>query len=259
MKPLVSVITPVYNAEKFISDTIQSVLNQTYVNWELILVDDGSTDGSLDIISKFTQTHTNIFLFQNDKNSGAAITRNKGTKEAKGDYIAFLDADDLWLPTKLEKQIRFMINQDLNVSFSSYNLIDERGNALHKRIQALESLSYNKLLKCNYIGNLTGMYHVKSLEKIYTKNLRKRQDWLLWLEAVKRSGSSTLGIQEPLANYRLQSDSMSANKFGLIKYNYAVYRTGLQFSTVKSMFYMILFLYEYIFVKSKNTIVLPKT
>jgi len=259
MKPLVSVITPVYNAEKFISETIQSVLHQTYDNWELILVDDGSTDHSLDIIAKFTQAYSNIVLFKNDKNSGAAITRNRGTEEAKGEYIAFLDADDLWLPTKLEKHIQFMRNQELQVSFSSYELMDENGDSLHKRIQALETLSYNKLLKCNYIGNLTGMYHVKSLGKIYTKNLRKRQDWLLWLEAVKRSGAPALGIQESLAYYRLQSDSMSANKLGLIKYNYAVYRIGLQFSVVKSIVYMILFLYEYLFVKSKNTIVLPKT
>ncbi|MFB9051975.1 glycosyltransferase family 2 protein [Formosa undariae] len=259
MKPLVSIITPVYNAETFISDTIQSVLHQTYSNWELILVDDGSTDHSLDIIATFTKVHKNIFLFQNAQNSGAAITRNKGTEEAKGDYIAFLDADDLWLPTKLENQVQFMKDQQLDVSFSSYNLIDESGNLLNKRIQALEKLSYKKLLKCNYIGNLTGMYHVRSLGKIYTKNLRKRQDWLLWLEAINRSGTSALGIQEPLANYRLQADSMSANKFGLIKYNYAVYRTGLQFSMVKSLFYMVLFLYEYVFVKSKNTIVLPKT
>ncbi|WP_299776572.1 glycosyltransferase family 2 protein [uncultured Formosa sp.] len=258
MQPLVSIITPVYNAEKFISQTIETVLSQTYTNWELILVDDGSSDNSLQIISKFTAAHKNIFLFKNAENSGAAITRNRGMEEAKGKYIAFLDADDIWFPTKLDKQIGMMEAKHLDVSFSSYNLMDAEGHSLEKKVKALEQLTYKKLLKCNYVGNLTGIYNAQTLGKIYTKNLRKRQDWLLWLAAVKKTKQPVLGIQESLANYRLQSDSMSANKFGLIKYNYSVYKTGLQFSTVKSLYYMVLFLYEYLFVKSKNTIDLPK-
>ena len=257
--PLVSVITPVYNAEQFIAQTIQSVLSQTYSNWELILVDDGSSDHSLQIISVFQQKHNNIFLFKNAQNSGAAITRNRGMEEAKGKYIAFLDADDVWLPIKLEKQIGLMEAKRLDVSFSSYNLMDADGVLLGKKIKALERLSYKKLLKCNYVGNLTGVYNAQTLGKIYTKNLRKRQDWLLWLAAVKQTKQPVIGIQVALANYRIQSDSMSANKLGLIKYNYAVYKTGLNFSTLKSLYCMVLFLYEYLFVKSKNTIEVPKT
>ncbi|QDO93144.1 glycosyltransferase family 2 protein [Formosa sediminum] len=257
--PLVSVVTPVFNAEKFIAQTIQSVISQTYTNWELILVDDGSVDKSLEIISDFQKKHSNIFLYKNVQNSGAAITRNKGMAEAKGAYIAFLDADDFWLPEKLEIQIGLMESRQLEVSFSSYNLMDANGNLLGQHVQALKKLTYNKLLKCNYIGNLTGVYNAERLGKIYTKNLRKRQDWLLWLEAVKRTKQPVIGIQEPLANYRLQPNSMSANKLGLIKYNYSVYKTGLNFSTVKSVYFMLLFIYEYIFVKSKNTIETPKT
>ncbi|WP_066222788.1 glycosyltransferase family 2 protein [Formosa haliotis] len=258
MKPLVSIITPVFNAERYIATSITSVLGQTYLNWELILVDDCSTDCSLDVISRFTSVHQNIFLFTNEKNSGAAVTRNRGTKEAKGKYIAFLDADDVWFPTKLEKQISFMETKGLDVSFSSYNLIDEQGNSLHKQIKALKVLTYNKLLKCNYVGNLTGVYNTQTLGKIYTKNLRKRQDWLLWLETVKKTKQPVLGIQESLANYRVQSNSMSSNKLGLIKYNYSVYKKGLHFSTLKSIYCMLLFLFEYAFIKSQNTIDLPK-
>ena len=258
-KPLVSVVTPVYNAEKFIAHTIQSVLSQTYFNWELILVDDGSTDQSLDIISDFQKAHSNILLFKNPENSGAAITRNRGMAEAKGKYIAFLDADDYWFTNKLEIQIGLMETRQLDVCFSSYNLMDANGKNLGKQVRALNELTYSKLLKCNYVGNLTGVYNAESLGKIYTKNLRKRQDWLLWLAAVKSTKQPVIGIQEPLANYRLQPDSMSANKLGLIKYNYSVYKTGLNFSTVKSVYCMALFLYEYLFVKSKNTIDLPKT
>lgn len=258
MNPLVSIITPVYNAEKFISQTIQSVLSQTYSNWELILVDDVSKDNSLQIISTFTEVHKNILLFKNDKNSGAAITRNRGMEEAKGKYIAFLDADDVWFPIKLEKQIGMMEAKHLDVSFSSYNLMDANGVLLGKKVKALEQLSYRKLLKCNYVGNLTGVYNIQTLGKIYTKNLRKRQDWLLWLAAVKKTKQPVLGIQEALANYRLQPDSMSANKYGLIKYNYSVYKKGLNFSTLKALYYMVLFLYEYLFIKSKNTIEVPK-
>ncbi|WP_159022072.1 glycosyltransferase [Formosa sp. L2A11] len=258
MNPLVSIITPVYNAEKFISQTIQSVLSQTFTNWELILVDDGSSDDSLRLISKFTEVHKNILLFKNAKNSGAAITRNRGMEEAKGKYIAFLDADDIWFPNKLEIQIGIMEAKQLDVSFSSYNLMDADGNPLGKKVKALEQLTYKKLLKCNYVGNLTGIYNTQTLGKIYTKNLRKRQDWLLWLAAVKKTKHPVIGIQESLANYRLQPDSMSANKFGLIKYNYSVYKTGLEFSTLKALYCMALFLYEYLFVKSKNTIEVPK-
>lgn len=257
MNSLVSIITPVFNAEKCIAETIESILSQTYRHWELILVDDASTDRSCQIISEYTKKYDNIYLLKNKVNSGAAITRNKGTQAAKGKYIAFLDADDTWISTKLEIQIQAMENQNLEVSFSSYNLMDESGMPMGKTVKALPVLAYKKLLKCNYIGNLTGVYNAEALGKIYTKNLRKRQDWLLWLQAVKTTKRPVIGIQEPLANYRIQSHSMSSNKFGLIKYNYAVYKQGLEYSTLKSLYCMMIFLFEYLFIKSKNIKVSP--
>ena len=259
MKPLVSIITPLFNSETYISETINSVLNQSYSNWELILIDDCSKDKTLEIVETFLSKSTKIKLLKNQENLGAAITRNKGIEASKGDYIAFLDADDIWKPQKLETQVNVMLTQNCDVSFSSYEQIDKNGNLLGKLVEALPELTYIKLLKSNYIGNLTGMYNAQILGKIKAPNLRKRQDWLLWLIALKTSGKPARGIQESLAFYRVHEDSMSSNKFNLIKYNYWVYRKGLQFSTLKSIGCMCIFLYEHFFVKSKRIISTNKT
>lgn len=251
MQPLVSIITPMYNSENFILKTIESVVNQTYSNWELLLIDDGSTDNTIQIVEGFKQKYSNIRLLQNSTNLGAAQSRNKGIIEAKGDYIAFLDADDLWKPNKLDQQIQFMQNHNCDVSFSSYEQIDENGKPLNKLVQAIPKLTYNKYLKTNYIGNLTGMYNAKTLGKITSPDLRKRQDWLLWLAAIKKSSKPALGIQESLAYYRVRQNSMSSNKIELLKYNYLVYKKGLGFSTLKSLYRMLIFLWEQFMVKSK--------
>lgn len=247
-----------YNSEAFISETINSVINQTYKSWELLLIDDFSTDTTLQVIQPFLDKYSNIKLLKNETNFGAAISRNKGIEAAKGDYIAFLDGDDVWKPEKLEKQIAFMQIQNCDVCFSSYELIDENGKALNKLVKALPELTYIKFLKSNYIGNLTGMHNVKTIGKIKSPNLRKRQDWLLWLEAIKKSGKPALGIQEPLAYYRVRKDSMSSNKFNLLKHNYWVYKKGLGFSTIKSMYCMLVFLKEHFFVKSKQIVSINK-
>lgn len=251
MQPLVSIITPMYNSEKFILKTIKSVINQTYSNWELLLIDDGSTDNTIQIVEDFKQKYSNIKLLQNSNNLGAAQSRNKGILEAKGDYIAFLDADDLWKSNKLDLQIQFMQTHNCDVSFSSYEQIDENGKPLNKLVQAIPKLTYNKYLKTNYIGNLTGMYNAKTLGKITSPDLRKRQDWLLWLAAIKKSSKPALGIQESLAYYRVRQNSISSNKIELLKYNYLVYKKGLGFSTLKSLYRMLIFLWEHFMVKSK--------
>ena len=251
MKPLVSIITPLYNSEAFVEDTLNSVINQTYSSWELLLIDDGSQDKTIKIIEGYIKKYPNINLIKNETNLGAAISRNKGIEAAKGDYIAFLDADDLWKPTKLEEQVSFMIAEKCDVCFSSYEQINEAGEPLNRLVKALPVLNYKTLLKTNYVGNLTGIYNAKKLGKITSPNLRKRQDWLLWLAAIKKSGKPAKSVQESLAYYRVRDNSMSSNKFELLKHNYNVYRKGLGFSVVKSMYRMILFLYEQFFVKSK--------
>lgn len=254
MDNLVSIITPTYNSAKYISETIESVLDQTHENWELLIVDDGSTDHTVDIIKIFITQDNRIQLYRLKSNSGPAIARNKGITEANGDYIAFLDADDLWKSKKLETQLTFMKADNCDVCFSSYELIDKQGNVLNKIVKALPRLSYQKLLKSNYIGNLTGMYNTRALGKITTPNLLKRQDWLLWLFAVKKSGKPAKGIQESLAYYRVHENSMSSNKWNLVKYNYWVYKKGLGFSSMTSIYCLTVFLVEHFFVKSRRII-----
>ncbi len=250
MSSLVSIITPTFNSEKYIVETIQSVINQTYTNWELIIIDDASTDTTLQIIEELKAKENRIKIFKFPSNVGAGIARNKGIEIAKGDFIAFLDADDLWKSNKLEKQLMFMKEKNVTVSYSSYSLIDEKGKALNKVINALPYLDKRKITKANYIGNLTGMYHAKVLGKIYMPTIRKRQDWGLWLRCIERA-SKAYGMLEVLAVYRVRKNSISSNKINLLKYNYLFYRKACNFGPLKSGGYLILFLFEHFIVKSK--------
>lgn len=248
---LVSIITPFYNAEKFLAEAINSVRLQTYGNWELLLIDDRSTDQSTAIANGFALNDARIKLLSLSRNGGAGIARNKGISLATGAYIAFLDADDRWKPRKLEVQLDFMRKQNCSVGFSSYTLIDASGKPLHKIVEALPRLDFQKLLKANYIGNLTGMYHVTALGKINCPSMRKRQDWALWLDVVKKAGSAQ-GILEPLAEYRINQKSLSSNKMEMLSHNFAVYRNHLGYSYLKSLRLMTIFLYEQLLVKPKQ-------
>jgi len=250
---IVSIITPVYNSEKHLRGAINSVINQTYKHWELLLIDDGSTDQSVPLMNRYVEeANFNIKLIKNFKNEGTAVSRNKGIMEAQGDFIAFLDADDLWKPEKLEKQLKAMQRQNVEVCFSSYELISESGSALNKKICAMPVLNYKTLLKSNYIGNLTGIYNAKILGKVTSINLRKRQDWHLWLKALKISEKPAFGIQESLAYYRIRKGSISSNKFNLVKYNYLVYKKGLGYSTLGAFVRMLIFFKEQFLVKRKR-------
>lgn len=246
-EPLVSIITPLFNAEKFITHTIESVLAQTYVNWEMLIIDDASTDAGPIIAKNYEKKDIRIQLKSLRENQGAGICRNTGTEMAKGHYIAFLDSDDVWHPEKLNKQINLMLEQEQDVCYSSYQHIDQLGNPLQKRVKALPRLTYKKQLRNNYIGNLTGIYNAKKLGKIYSPKIKKRQDWALWLEAIKRSNKPAIGIQEDLAFYRVHEQSLSSNKFKLIPYNYHFYRKVQGFSALKSIAYLLVFFWEYFF------------
>ena len=240
-----------YNNETVIEETIHSVIRQTYSNWELILVDDASPDRTINKVKALIEIDSRIKLFSHAKNKGAAEARNLGTKMAKGNYIAFLDADDLWKENKLKLQINDLTKGKADVCFGSYELINALSEPLNKKVHALKALTYKKLLKANYIGNLTGIYNCETLGKIYTKDLKKRQDWLLWLEAIKRSKKPAIGIPETIAYYRISEGSLSSNKTNLIKHNFNVYRKGLGFSYIKSSVYLLQFFYEHLFVKTR--------
>lgn len=249
--PLVSVIMPAFNAEDFIETAVESVIAQTYSNWELFIIDDASTDATFSKAENLEKQDSRIKILQNQNNFGTGISRNNGIKAAQGDFIAFLDADDQWKPKKLQIQLEIMQQQDASVCFSSYLQIDENGNSRNEIIEALTTLTYQKLLKSNYLGNLTGIYSAKKLGKIYAPEIRKRQDWALWLEAVKKGGPA-LGIQQCLAKYRVRKGSISRNKLEMLKFNFNIYYKILGFNFIKSTGYMLVFLKEHFFVKRKQ-------
>jgi glycosyltransferase involved in cell wall biosynthesis len=254
-KPLVSVIMPAYNAAAFIAESIRSVQQQSHLEWELLVIDDASNDGTSEVVEAFQEKDDRIKLHVLPTNQGAGFARNIGIKAATGDFISFLDADDIWKPQKLEKQLEVMQEENFQVCFSSYELMNEDGQSLNKQIKALDILPFDKLKKANYIGNLTGIYSARALGKIYCPLIRKRQDWGLWLLAVQKAGGAK-GIQEPLAIYRERKGSISQNKMEMLQYNYRVYRKVLKYSAQKSLFWMVLFLWEQLFVKQKQKVAL---
>lgn len=230
---LVSIITPCYNAEKYIMQTIESVLLQTYPYWELIIVDDCSTDNSVKIIEKFAQKDGRIKLFKLENNSGPAVAKNCGIKFARGRYIAFLDADDLWLPEKLEKQIDFMNKEKLAMTYSSYFIIDRNNNVIGIR-KSPNVLTYKKNLKSNFVGNLTGIYDTLLVGKIYAENV-KHEDYTLWMKILKKIEYAK-GIQEPLAKYRT-SVGISKNKLKAALWQWNILRKIENLNIIKSLYY----------------------
>ena len=253
MNNLVSIITPCFNSEKFISQSIQSVIDQTYTNWEMIIVDDFSNDKTVEIIEKFSKIDNRIQLFKLDKNSGAGVARNFAIQKSSGNFIAFLDADDLWKPEKLQKQLDFMKLYDFPFTFSFYETIDEYSNLLNETITTPLKITYNQLYYCNWIGNLTAIYSVDFFGKIEISSIKKRQDWLLYLQILKKI-KTAMPLPESLAFYRVREDSISASKLKLLKYNFNVYRKFHNRNTILSTLDMIRFLYVQLCVKPKYKI-----
>lgn len=254
---LVSIVMPACEAAEYISQSIVSVQQQTYSNWELLVIDDASLDATSEITTKFMKDDNRIRLHRLPANQGAGFARNIGIKASEGDFIAFLDADDVWYPWKLESQLDFMQKNEVGVCYSSYELMDEQGISLNRMIKALDTLTFEKLLKANYVGNLTGIYNSGKLGKIYCPLIRKRQDWALWLLAIKKAGGAR-GIEQPLAAYRVRKNSISGNKLEMLQYNYKVYKEVLGFSALKSSLWLLRFLLEQFFVKSKQNVPLKE-
>ncbi|MBO9582990.1 MAG: glycosyltransferase family 2 protein [Flavobacterium sp.] len=250
MNELVSIIVPTYNTEKFIRQTIESVQNQTYPNWEMILADDGSTDNTVKIIEEFAEKDNRIKLFKLPENKGNGFARNTALEKATGKYIAYLDADDLWFPEKLEKQIQFLKASNLHFTFSFYDSIDEEGNDLNRRVESPNPLTYKQLFFCNYVGNLTAIYDSDYFGKIILETSQKRQDWRIWLTILKQIKIAK-PVPEPLAFYRIRKDSVSSSKFKLIKHNFGVYRQFHGYNFVFSILLMIRFLYTQLIVKKQ--------
>lgn len=217
-KPLVSIVTPVYAAERFIEDTIRSVRAQTYRNWELLLVDDCSIDGSAEIIREHAKKDKRIKLIRMKKNGGAALARNAGTKQAKGRYLAFLDSDDLWVETKLQRQVDFMQEHDHAFTYTSYEFADDKGVSTGKQVCVPASITYKQALRNHIIWTSTVMIdlqHVKK-ETCLMPDVRRGQDAATWWQILRAIGVA-YGIDQPLSHYRRTSHSLSANKLKAMK------------------------------------------
>jgi len=223
LSDLVSIITPSYNSEQFILQAINSVINQSYIKWEMIIVDDYSEDNSKDIISSISESESRIRTFFLDKNIGAAEARNLALRNAKGKFIAFLDSDDFWHPQKLYRQISFMKKNDIAFSYTSYHLVSEDGLDRKKIIPALSKIKYYDYLKNTIIGCLTVIIDVEKTGRFEMPNIRSSHDMALWLLIMKR-GFLAYGLDEDLASYRLVHNSNTSSKLKAAKDVWNVYR-----------------------------------
>lgn len=232
---MVSIITPAYNCAKFIEDTVACVIKQTYPNWEMLIVDDCSTDNTREVIEEIMRGEPRVKYLALEKNSGAAVARTRGMQEAEGEYIAFLDSDDIWLPEKLEKQIAFMQSNGYAFTCTSYEQVDENGKPLGTVRAAKEKMNYRQLLRSCPVGNSTVMYSVARLGKFTVPNIRKRNDYALWLTILKKE-EYVRGLPEVLTQYRIRANSISRNKFSLIKYHWHLYHEIEKLGSMRSAF-----------------------
>ncbi len=207
---LVSIIMPSWNTERFIGESVQCVLNQTYSNWELLIVDDCSTDNTDTVVSSFKDPR--IKYFKNERNSGAALTRNYALREAQGEWIAFLDSDDLWIPTKLEHQVSFMTEHGYFLSYHEYEKIDEDDNPLNIFVTGPDVVNKRKMYNYDYVGQLTMMYSAKHFGLIQIKDIKKNNDYAIRLQLYKKPETEAHLLKENLAKYRVRKKSISHDK-----------------------------------------------
>lgn len=233
-EPLVSVIMPAFNCEAYIGEAIDSVVKQHYQNWEIIIADDCSKDGTKDIVEGYGKRDPRISYLRLPENRGAAVARNKAIEKASGAYLAFLDSDDLWYPEKLQEQIDFMERNRVKFSCTAYGKIDDRGMALDRKIVPQGKSDYMGLLK-NCPGNSTVVYHAESLGKFFIPDIKKRNDYVMWLKVIKKAGY-LYGIPKELSVHRIRKEGISSNKRSLIAYHWKVYREFEGLSRVKSLF-----------------------
>lgn len=222
MNDLVSIIMPSYNTGRFIKETIESVLAQSYSLWELIIVDDCSTDNTDEVVKEFL-TDDRIRYIKNDRNSGAAVSRNRALREAKGKWIAFLDSDDLWEPEKLQRQIIFMKENGYCFSYTNYIEIDEESKPVGKSVTGPKRISKQGMYNYCWMGCLTVMYDAEKVGLIQIADIKKNNDYAMWLKVCKKANCYLL--DETLARYRKRSGSISNHGYvKLIKWHYKLYR-----------------------------------
>jgi len=233
-QPLVSVIMPCYNMASYISDSIKSVVAQTYPNWELLIVDDASTDETVKIIESYSQTDSRIRFATKTQNSGIADTRNQCIQMAQGQFLAFLDADDIWHPEKLEKQLKFMVEKNVGFTYSTYDWIDEDGNTLNKFINTIGNLDYETYLRNTIIGCSTVMVNKTIIGDVVVPKFRTSEDTATWLDILKK-GFLAYAIDEPLVSYRIRQHSASSNKLKASSDLWRVYRQNEKLPLFKAV------------------------
>ncbi len=239
MNPLVSVIMPIYNAEKFLSKTLDSLLKQSYLEWELIAVDDCSKDSSVEILKEYSSKDSRIQIIQKEINSGSADTRNTAIRISKGKYIAFLDADDLWDSNFLSEMINFMRENNSSFSFSSYRIIDEEEIELTKPfIVSQRKYNFLDMLFYNRVGLLTAIFNTESLGKMFfdvgLKSLR--DDYALWLDIIQKTGYG-FGNPKVLASYRVRSNAMTSNKKKVVNAHFHMLKNHTGLNSLSSFFF----------------------
>lgn len=255
-KNLVSIITPMYNSEKFIKETYESIKNQTYSNWEWIVIDDNSIDNSYNLVLEFKKDDSRIKIIKNNKNLMAAKSRNKGLDLSIGEYITFIDSDDLWNKYFLEKQLRLLKKKKIDIVFSSYrrvseDLVDNYGDYI-----VPDKVSYKDLLKTNYFSCLTVLYKANKFKNNrFNENLKKHEDYVMWLDLLE-DGTIAYSNKEVLATYRIREKSVSRNKFKNLLYMYFIIRKIKEKSFSKTIYIMLNYIFygirKNIFIGVKN-------
>lgn len=234
MQNKVSIITPSYNSSKFIHQTIESVLNQTYQNWEWFIVDDCSKDNSNEVIESFKDER--IHLVKMDKNGGAARARNKGIELASGRYITFIDSDDLWLPDYLETVVNYLIKNNEEFVYTSYKRVDENLKPKLEDFIAKEDVDFNRLLYNCPMPMLTSIYDTQRIGKVFIPIVDEREDHALWFDVLKKIPKAK-ALNMSLGIYRMRENSVSRNKFKIAIKQFYVYYDFLNLSLHKSLYY----------------------
>ncbi len=232
---MISIITPVYNCGRFIENTIRSVQQQTYSDWEMIIVDDCSTDNTVQIVRECAVKDNRIRIICNEKNSGAAISRNTALREARGEWIAFLDSDDLWLPEKLERQLSFMQENGYMFTYHEYEEIDEDGKKLGVHVSGKKTVGKFDMYSCCWPGCLSVMYNRETIGLVQIADIKKNNDTAMWLKIVKKSQCHLLPMT--LAYYRRRRQSITPPDMKTkILWHYKLFRQAESKSPVVSVF-----------------------
>ena len=235
-QPLISVIMPCYNMASYVSDSIKSVIAQTYPHWELLIVDDASMDETVNIIESFAQTDSRIKFAIKKQNSGISDTRNQCIQMAQGQFLAFLDADDIWHPEKLEKQLSFMLAKNVGFTYSTYDWIDEDGKVMNKFINTIGNLDYKTYLRNTIIGCSTVMVNKAITGDVFVPKFRTSEDTATWLD-ILRKGLMAYAIDESLVSYRIRRKSASSNKIRASIDLWKVYRQHEKLPFFKAIYY----------------------